>query len=71
MACGTGACATLVAANVLGLVDRRATVRFPGGDLDVEWGDDDRVYLTGPATFVFDAELSDAWVASLAEGARR
>ncbi|MGH2687041.1 MAG: diaminopimelate epimerase [Actinomycetota bacterium] len=70
MACGTGACASLVAANQLGLVGRRATVRFPGGDLDVEWADDDHVYLTGPATFVFDGELSNEWVAALAEGVR-
>ncbi|MDQ4005625.1 MAG: diaminopimelate epimerase [Actinomycetota bacterium] len=68
MACGTGACASLVAAHLLGLVGRRATVRFPGGDLDVEWAEDDRVYLTGPATFVFDGELSDEWVGTLTEG---
>jgi len=71
MACGTGACASLVAANAMGLAPRRAVVRFPGGDLDVEWADDDRVYLAGPATFVFDGELSDEWVASLVEGAAR
>ena len=71
MACGTGACAALVAAAVNDLADRHATVRFPGGDLDVEWGEDDRVYLSGPATFVFDAELSDSWIASLSEGSRR
>lgn len=69
MACGTGGCASLVAANLLGLVGREATVRFPGGELEIEWAEDDRVYLTGPAAFVFDGELSDAWVASLSEGA--
>jgi diaminopimelate epimerase len=69
MACGTGACASLVAANLLGLVGRRAVVRFPGGDLEVEWGDDDHVYLTGPATFVFEGELDPAWTESLAERA--
>jgi diaminopimelate epimerase len=58
LACGTGACACLVAANLLGLAGRRATVRFPGGDLEVEWGPDDHVYLAGPATHVFDGELS-------------
>jgi diaminopimelate epimerase len=46
-------------------------VRFPGGDLQIDWADDDHVYLTGPATFVFDGELADAWVASLSEGAAR
>jgi diaminopimelate epimerase len=58
LACGTGACACLVAANLLGLVGRRATLRFPGGDLEVEWGPDDHVYLEGPATHVFDGELA-------------
>ena len=71
MACGTGACASLVAANLLGLVGRRATVRFPGGDLEVEWGDDHHVYLKGPATFVFEGELAPAWVESLTERAGR
>jgi diaminopimelate epimerase len=69
MACGTGGCASVVAAHLLGLVGRRATVRFPGGDLHIDWANDDHVYLTGPATFVFDGELADAWVASLSEGA--
>ncbi|HEX6262879.1 MAG TPA: diaminopimelate epimerase [Actinomycetota bacterium] len=62
MACGTGACASLVAANLAGLAPREAPVRFPGGELRLAWADDDRVFLTGPATFVFDAELSPAWV---------
>ena len=70
MACGTGGCASLVAANLLGLAGRQGTVRFPGGDLEIEWADDDQVFLTGPATFVFDGELSDEWVASLTEGAK-
>jgi diaminopimelate epimerase len=61
MACGTGACASLVAASLAGLVERRATVRFPGGDLEVEWAEDDRVFLTGPATHVFDGELQEGW----------
>jgi diaminopimelate epimerase len=65
MACGTGACASLVAANLAGLVPRRATVRFPGGDLEVEWAEDDRLYLTGPATRVFDGELDEPWLAGL------
>jgi diaminopimelate epimerase len=70
MACGTGACASLVAATLSGLVDRRATVRFPGGDLEVEWAADDRVYLTGPATPVFDGRVDAAWVRERA-GAQR
>lgn len=57
MACGTGACASLVAASRIGLVGRQATIRFPGGELEVEWAPDGRVYLTGPATFVFEGEM--------------
>ena len=56
MACGTGACAALVAASQVGIVGRQATVRFPGGELEVEWAPDGHVYLAGPATFVFDGE---------------
>jgi diaminopimelate epimerase len=63
MACGTGACAALVAANEAGLVPPRATVRFPGGDLVVE-RTDDQVYLSGPAERVFDAVLDEAWMRS-------
>jgi diaminopimelate epimerase len=53
LACGTGACATLVA-SVLGCrTGRRATIQLPGGELDVEWADDEHVYMTGPATESF------------------
>jgi diaminopimelate epimerase len=71
LACGTGACAALVAANMMSLVSRRATVGFPGGDLEVEWGQDDHVYLSGPAAFVFEAEVSPSWLAEVSEEARR
>ncbi len=55
MACGTGACATLVASVLQGFTDRSATVKLPGGDLVISWdATDDHVYLTGPATFVYD-----------------
>lgn len=60
MACGTGACASLVAASTIGLVGRKGTVRFPGGELDVEWAPDDHVYLAGPAVFVFEGEFDAA-----------
>jgi diaminopimelate epimerase len=63
MACGTGACAALVAANEAGLVPARAQVRFPGGTLVVERTDDE-VLLTGPAERVFEAEIDDAWLDS-------
>jgi len=62
LACGTGACAALVASAVAGKTGRAADVEVPGGVLRVEWREDDgRVHLTGPATFVFDADLSDEW----------
>jgi diaminopimelate epimerase len=63
MACGTGACAALVAANEAGLVPARAEVRFPGGTLVVERTPDE-VFLTGPAERVFEATIDRAWLAS-------
>ncbi len=62
MACGTGACAALVASSLAGLIGRRAEIRFPGGRLQVEWREDDHVSLAGPAVWVFDGVLADDWV---------
>jgi diaminopimelate epimerase len=62
MACGTGACAVLVAANLAGLAKRQSEIDVPGGTLLIEWRDDDHVFLTGPATFVFEADLDEAWL---------
>ena len=57
MACGTGACATLVAAVLNGLCDRKATLALNGGSLVVEWDPEtNHVFQEGPAEFVFDAE---------------
>ncbi|MEO1068609.1 MAG: diaminopimelate epimerase [Cyanobacteria bacterium J06638_6] len=54
LACGTGACAALVAGVLNGLCDRAATVELPGGPLHIEWAAaDNRVYMTGPAELVF------------------
>lgn len=53
MACGTGACATLVAAVLNNQTDRKATVHLDGGDLFIEWSADNHVYMSGPATEVF------------------
>jgi diaminopimelate epimerase len=66
MACGTGACAVAVAANEAGLVPERATVRFPGGALEVERLPDGTVDLAGPAEHVFDGVLDAAWLAERA-----
>jgi diaminopimelate epimerase len=63
MACGTGACAVAVAANEAGLVPERATVRFPGGALEVERLADGTVTLTGPAERVFEGSLDGEWLA--------
>jgi diaminopimelate epimerase len=57
MACGTGACAAAVAANLRGVTGRKVTVTLDGGDLEVEWRDtDDHVLMTGPARFSFAGE---------------
>ena len=57
MACGTGACATAVAACVTGKAGRKSSIIMDGGTLDIEWREsDNHVYMTGPAAFVFDGE---------------
>lgn len=54
LACGTGACASLVAGVLTERCDRAATVELPGGPLQIEWSaTDNRVYMTGPAERVF------------------
>ncbi|XP_021911670.1 diaminopimelate epimerase, chloroplastic-like [Carica papaya] len=54
LACGTGACAVVVAAVLEGHSDRKCTVDLPGGPLDIEWREEDNhVYMTGPAEVVF------------------
>lgn len=58
MACGTGACATAVAACITGRAGRHSRIVMDGGTLDIEWREsDNHVYMTGPATFVFDGEM--------------
>lgn len=60
LACGTGACATLVACHRLGLADRRARIDLPGGPLVIEWdGASGPVFMTGPAQAVFHGRLAD------------
>jgi diaminopimelate epimerase len=56
LACGTGACASLVAAVLNGLTERTVLCHLPGGDLTLEWAASNDVYLTGPATEVFSGE---------------
>ena len=57
-ACGTGACAVLVAGVLNGKLGRKATLTLPGGDLDIEWDStDNHVYMTGDAVTVFEGEI--------------
>ena len=58
LACGTGACAVLVASVLNGLCERKAVVKLLGGDLSIEWNaEDNHVYMTGSATKVFDGVI--------------
>jgi diaminopimelate epimerase len=58
LACGTGACATGVASMLKGLVERKVTVKLSGGSLLIEWADNNRVYMTGPATEVYEGVIN-------------
>ena len=55
-ACGTGACAVCVAGSTTGRTGRRITACLPGGELNIEWAADGRVYMTGPAVEVFTGD---------------
>jgi len=57
LACGTGACAVLVAMVKLGQAERKATVSLPGGDLEIEWAKSNHVLMTGPAEMVFQGSI--------------
>lgn len=56
-ACGTGACAAVVASCLNAKTQRDVTVRLPGGELTVKWAEDDRVFMSGPAEEVFSGEI--------------
>lgn len=59
LACGTGACATAVACVLNEKTNRKVRVHLKGGDLDIEWDEfNDHVYMTGPATSVFEGEIN-------------
>ena len=58
MACGTGASAAAVAANLKGLTEKKVVVQLLGGDLIIELPDDGHVYMTGPAEEVFEGTIS-------------
>ena len=57
LACGTGACAALVAAALNKKTKRKAIVHLPGGDLDIQWRNNKHIYMIGPANLVFTGEM--------------
>ena len=58
LACGTGASASVIACVLNNLTKRKATVELLGGNLEIEWNEEDNhVYMTGPAVTVFEGEL--------------
>jgi diaminopimelate epimerase len=61
LACGSGACATAVAAHLRGLTGRRVRLDLDGGVLEVDWRDDG-VWMTGPVAHVFDGWLTPEFV---------
>lgn len=63
LACGSGACATAVAAHLRGLTGPRVALEMDGGTLEVDWRDDG-VWLTGPVARAFDGELPAGYVAA-------
>ena len=57
LACGTEACASAVACNINGYIEKQTTVELLGGDLQIEWNNDNHIYMTGPATTVFEGNI--------------
>ena len=53
LACGTGSCATLVAAVLTGKTNKKALVELDGGNLNIEWAENNHIYMSGPAQLVF------------------
>jgi diaminopimelate epimerase len=69
-ACGSGACAALVAAVRRGLTERKGIVVLDGGELAIEWRDDGHVIMTGPAATAFTGEIDEAFLPSFAQRAQ-
>lgn len=59
-ACGSAACAVVVCGARAGLTDRKVTVTLPGGDLAIEWREDDHVLMTGPIAYEFEGRFDPA-----------
>ena len=63
LACGTGACASVAAAVLNGKTGRKVTVHLLGGDLEIDWNEQDgHIYMTGPARTVFHGEIREEWL---------
>ncbi len=58
LACGTGACASVAVTAKLGLTKKTVVVSLPGGDLHIEWKQDNHLWMTGPATLIYTGEVS-------------
>ncbi len=67
LACGTGACAAVVAAALNGLTGRGVTVTLPGGDLYIRWAEDNHVFMSGPAEKVFSGSFDPEELAEMLE----
>ena len=66
LACGTGACASTVAAILTGRADKRVRVHLRGGDLEIEWDESSGdVFMTGPAVEVFTGALDEGILTQL------
>ncbi len=59
LACGTGACSSVVASSLNGYTDRKVNVQLLGGNLEIEWKPNNHVHMTGPAVTVFKGEWID------------
>ena len=59
LACGTGACSSVVASRLNGYTDRKVNVQLLGGNLEIEWKPNNHVHMTGPAVTVFKGEWID------------
>lgn len=64
LACGSGACATAVAAHLKGLTGRKVLLDLDGGQLEIDWRDDG-VWMAGPTALVFEGQLAPAFLAQL------
>jgi len=67
LACGSGACAAVVAGVRKGLVARRVSVHLDGGALEIEWREDGNVTMAGPVALVFEGRLSPEYLAQVAQ----